>query len=143
MAKRITKYEHVLMEARTRVLTARNQVHVAESVLSQATAALRAHQDAYDALEKALTPTPRKASTKKSASAKAPQDPPADKNAKCGICGNPFNHADHDRAYIKSHDFEPSKPVVRATRKLKQKPEVIPVSDQGVDGNGLAAEMES
>src|SRR5689334_17710683 len=38
---------------------------------------------------------------------------------KCGTCGNVRSHADHDRTYIKSHDFEPPKSVARAERKSR------------------------
>lgn len=73
---------------------------------------------------KAQSAVPRKASTKKAiASAPAQKDLSVIEGAKCAICGNVLGHPDHDRSYIKSHDFEGPKPVARATRKSKQKSE--------------------
>lgn len=43
---------------------------------------------------------------------------PAESGAKCGICGNVKDHSDHDRNYIKSHDFEPT--GQKRSRKLKE-----------------------
>jgi DNA repair exonuclease SbcCD ATPase subunit len=123
MARRNTKADRILNESAMRLEAARMRVDLAQSQLNTARAVLEAVQVAHEALEKELTPTPRKASTKKAtASASAQQDPPADKDAKCGICGNPPDHADHDRTYVRSHDFEAPKPVVRAGRKSRTKP---------------------
>lgn len=39
----------------------------------------------------------------------------------CGICGNPEDHADHDRTYLKSHDFEAPKSVASAAKRSSRK----------------------
>ena len=83
---------------------------------------------------KAQASAPRKASTKKQASAPAQKETtPFDTDAKCGICGHTADHSDHDRNYIKSHDFEGPKSVARVARKLKQKSESTP-SIQSIEG---------
>lgn len=44
----------------------------------------------------------------------------ANSEAKCGICGNVKDHSDHDRNYLKSHDFEPAKVATkRRSRKVE------------------------
>jgi len=63
------------------------------------------------------TAAPRKASSKKA----APLPEQQEKDAKCGICGNVQDHADHDRSYLRSHDFEAPKSVARAGRKSSRK----------------------
>ena len=91
---------------------------------------------------KAQASAPRKASTKKQASAPAQKETtPFDTDAKCGICGHTADHSDHDRNYIKSHDFELPKSVARAARKLKQKSESTPSiqSIEGETGNAMSA----
>ena len=101
-----------------------------ETALETAKAVYVAHAEAYDALRKTLTPTPRKASTKKQASAPAQKETtPFDTDAKCGICGHTADHSDHDRNYIKSHDFELPKSVARAPRKLKLKTDGLPSAE--------------
>jgi Arc/MetJ family transcription regulator len=131
MAKPITKYEQVLSDARQQLTLAedllakrRSEAVAAIGVVEKEEAVVNALRAAYGALEKSLAPQPRQRSTKKSsASPLAQKEPAADKEAKCGTCGNVKDHPDHDRGYIKSHDFEPPKSVARAQRKLKQKPE--------------------
>jgi hypothetical protein len=139
MAKRTTNAEIILNEARTRVAGAQSAVELAERSLEVANAALAAHSEALNALEKALVSKPRKKSV---ASPPAAPEPTADKEAKCGICGNVKDHPDHDRGYIKSHDFEPPKSVARAPRKSRKKPEgtaSIPSSGMVTEGAGDAA----
>lgn len=73
---------------------------------------------------KSQSTAPRKVTTKKTP-ASAPAPLPADKEAKCGICGNLAGHPDHDvDHYLGAHKFEPSKSVARAPRKSRQKPEI-------------------
>ncbi|HEX2879856.1 MAG TPA: hypothetical protein VHO25_10030 [Polyangiaceae bacterium] len=123
MAKRITKYESVLSEARERVEVAGARVEELEQDLATATAVFQALNKSYLALQRSLTPTPRKTSTKKASTASAPTPKePAEKEAKCGVCGNPREHSDQDRAYLKSHDFDEGKSVARAPSQSKQKP---------------------
>jgi hypothetical protein len=57
------------------------------------------------------------------------EDDTEEKGPLCAACGNVEDHADHDRTYLKSHDFEPPKSVARAARKSKQKTQE-PQSDQ-------------
>lgn len=63
MPKPQTRAELILSEARQRVETARARVRSVQEDLSAAKAVLEAHSDAYQALEKALTPKPRRRST--------------------------------------------------------------------------------
>jgi hypothetical protein len=92
---------------------------------------------------KSQATTPRKMAAKKpSASPLAQKEPAADKEAKCGTCGNVKDHPDHDRGYIKSHDFEPPKSVARAPRRSSKKPEEtssIPSSETSSEDVGNAA----
>lgn len=84
---------------------------------------------------KSQSAPPRKVSTKK-ALANAPAPLPADKEAKCGICGNEKDHADHDRIYLSSHDFEPPKSVARVPRKSRLKSE----EQESVQGSEIVLE---
>jgi hypothetical protein len=91
---------------------------------------------------KSQAAAPRKvkaATNKPSTATQGAKEPTAGRDLKCGTCGNPPDHADHDRTYLKSHDFEPPK-AARKKREKKETPAVIPIEGQGVD---LAAEMES
>ena len=85
---------------------------------------------------KAQASAPRKASTKKQASAPAQKETtPFDTDAKCGICGHTADHSDHDRNYIKSHDFEGPK---SAKKKRKESGDVTePHKTSGVAVGGL------
>jgi hypothetical protein len=135
MGKRVSRTETILSDARERIATALHKVQGIESDLAQASATLRAHQETYEALKKALTPTPRKKPEKAAASAPAQKDPPADKktsDALCAAnvptlnvpCGEREDRPIHDPngGYAGYHPFERSKPV-RAGRKSKQKSE--------------------
>lgn len=122
MSRRNTKADRILNNSAMRLEAARIREQLAQSQLNTAKAILEAAQEAHSELARELTPTPRKAATKKPATAAtAPKEPTADKDLKCGTCGNVKDHADHDRGYIKSHDFEPPKSVARAPRKSRQK----------------------
>jgi hypothetical protein len=115
---------------------------LAQSQLNTAKAVLEAVQAAHDALTRELSADSRTATKKPSASPLAQKEPTADKEAKCGTCGNVKDHPDHDRGYIKSHDFEPPKSVARAPRKSKQKPDAtpsIPSSETSSEDVGNAA----
>jgi hypothetical protein len=61
----------------------------------------------------------------------------------CNICHHGEGYMDHSGPSPNFHKFEPPKSAARAGRKSKQNPVVIPSSDTGADGNGLAAQMES
>ena len=150
MARRNKKYEQILDEAKKRLMWAQQRVADVEGQLAIANAHLNAHQRNYHDLEKALTPLPRTASTKKAASAPAQKEPAsgmargikqsiergqeAASNALCVAmvptldvpCGEREDSLIHDEksGYLSYHPFEPSKPVVRAGRKSKQKPGV-------------------
>lgn len=65
---------------------------------------------------RAQSAAPRKVATKKAATPTQ-----SDKDAKCAICGNTQDHSDHDRSYLKSHDFEGPKSVARAGRRSSRK----------------------
>jgi hypothetical protein len=59
-----TKAEAILSEARQRITEAEFRVRIIQEDLSGALAALQAHKDSYDALEKHLAPKPRKKASK-------------------------------------------------------------------------------
>jgi len=120
MARRNTKADRILNESAMRLEAAIMRERLAQSQLNTAKAVLEAVQAAHDALTREFTPQPRTAAKKPVAS--APALLPVDKEAKCGICGNVKDHADHDRNYLRSHDFEPPKVAARAGRKSRPKP---------------------
>lgn len=137
MAKGPSKATVILNEAGQRVQTAKNQVLEAEGVLAQAAAALRAHLEAYEALEKALTPKPRKkAATAPPAQAKPPTVKkekeaakveggngvdlePENFGSRCGVCGNGEQYQDHFQPSPNYHPFD--SPAKNAGKKSKQK----------------------
>jgi hypothetical protein len=141
MAKEITKYKQILSEARERVEEAGSRVEALEKDLAVAEAVFQSLHKGYLALERSLTPKPRK---KQERSAPAQKDPPpADKPASDALCvaqvpgidvlcGEPEDALIHDPngGYASYHVFEPPKSsVVRAQRKSRQKKEE-PGSDQ-------------
>ena len=94
---------------------------------------------------KAQAAAPRKASTKKQASAPAPL--PVDKKPRCNfaapdedICDRFEDNLIHDPngGYVGYHPFEPSKSVARAPRKSRQKSESTP-SIQSTEGETVNA----
>src|SRR5690349_7672565 len=119
MPKRITKYEQILSDARARVDAAKselNRLHLAATAASAAVevaaAELRGHVAAYEALERTLTPTPRKASTKKKQdpSPAAPTLLPDNevKEPMCIACGHGPDYQDHFQPAPAYHPFESS-----------------------------------
>jgi len=62
--------------------------------------------------------------------------------AKCGTCGNAESFQDHFKPSPNYHEFDVPKPR-RKRKQTVDSPALIPSSSEGVDGNGLAAEMES
>ena len=116
MPKRISKAEQILSAARARREFAKSDVQQAERVLATARAIYEAHSNTYEDLGRALAPKPR---TKPEKPAPVAVEP--DKDAKCGICGNVQDHSDHDRSYLRSHDFEPPKSAARAGRRSSRK----------------------
>jgi|ERR1043165_7827750 hypothetical protein len=94
---------------------------------------------------KSQSAIPRKATKKAekpSASPAAHKETVPGKEAKCGVCYEVEDHPNHDATYLSSHKFDAPK-AGRKSRKKADAPVVIPISDTGADGNGLAAEMES
>ena len=91
--------------------------------------------------------TQRKASKKSEKAEKgapALKEVPADKDVKeplCGVCGNDKDYQDHFRPSPNYHEFDG--PKAGRKRKSKADPMLIPPPVEGVEGNGLAAEMES
>ena len=142
MARRNTKAELILNEARDRMEAAKVVMNDASAAMEKARAVWEAHCDAYDALKKALAPTPRKKAEKPSTSPTAPKEATPDKEAKCGVCYEVADHSNHDPTYLSSHKFDAPKPG-RKSRKKLDAPAVIPSSDTGADGHALVAEMES
>lgn len=144
MAKRITKADQILSEARERVVAANAVVDARRMAAAElnaavevAAAALRAHVAAYEALKAALTPKPRKKSEKADKGAPAQKElPKPDKKTSGALCvanvpilnvpcGDPEDHLIHSSSggYAGYHPFEAPKPVARAPRKSRQKPE--------------------
>lgn len=58
--------------------------------------------------------------------------------ANCGICGHPADHPDHDRTYLKSHDFEAPKSVATATRRSSRKAAAANITPSSETGAGAA-----
>ena len=123
-AKRTTKYEQVLNDARGRVEAAKAalancQKRVAEASAERdiAAAELRGHVAAYEALQAALTPTPRKVSKKPSPSPQALNQPMRDNGAKCGVCGNKKAFDDHQPGARDFHEFDAAKPAAGKSAK--------------------------
>ena len=142
MSKRTTKASQIVSGAKRRLENARLRVEMAKSELALAQELFDVHETYFEMLSAEMAPKPRKASTKKQASAPAPKETtPFDTDAKCGICGHTADHSDHDRNYIKSHDFEPPKSVARAPRRSGKKSESTPSiqSTEGETENALAA----
>jgi hypothetical protein len=119
-----------------------------------ARAVLEAVEEAHNALVKELASAPRGKPNKPTTATQGAKEPTADKKSDAGSCGyvdskgwrceGPADDVIHDKSmgYASYHEFEAAKPA-RKPRKKKEPPAVIPVSDQGIDGNGLVAEMES
>lgn len=107
MSKRQTKAEVILLEARQRLVDARDAMTDAESKLNAARAAVTAHQLAYDALEKALAPKPRKKPDKPGPDAQ--KDLPVDKPVLCDACGNLADYQDHFKPSPNYHEFQAPK----------------------------------
>jgi hypothetical protein len=127
---RNTKANRILNESAMRLEAARMRHHLAHT----ANAVFEAVQAA---LQKELTPTPRKPATKKpAADTPAPKEPQPGKEPKCGVCYEVESHSNHDMRYLSSHKFDPPKSVARAPRKSRQKTEeakATPSSEIGKD----------
>lgn len=117
---RTTNADRILSEARERLNAARLDVDIAADKLNLANAAMKAHLEAYNALEKALTPKPRKKAEPK-ASAPKQAEPKAQKDPKCGICYEVADHENHDTRYLSSHPFDAPKSAQRAGRRSSRK----------------------
>jgi hypothetical protein len=123
MSKRETKASRILNQARVRMEIARQNLETAEGQLGIARAALNARTMAYNALEKELAPTPRKAAKKPTINAPAPTEQATDKDPICGICGDAQDYQDHFQPSPNYHEIEGPKLVARVPRKSKQKSE--------------------
>jgi hypothetical protein len=123
MAKRTTNADLIMGAARARLAVAEQEERDAAAELRLASAIVEVNRANLDAAEKLLTPKARKRADKPTVSAPALNEPSVDTEAKCSICGNAKDHADHDRTYVKSHDFELPKSVARASRKSKNNKE--------------------
>lgn len=137
MAKGPSKANLILMEARQRLSVAQQNVETAEGQLGIARAALNAHRMAYDALEKALAPKPRKKAaqsqpaqlTDKKEKEAAKADAPKSNDQLCtamvpGLnveCGEPEENRIHDitAGYASYHPFESSAPVAEKRSRRK------------------------
>lgn len=113
---RNTKASRILNDLAMRLEAARMRRHTAQSQLNTAVATHDALQDAYDALEKELTPTPRKkakgaAQKDKTTDAKAKASNGADEENEdagpiCDTCGNVKGFQDHHQPSPNYHPFE-------------------------------------
>ena len=140
MGRRNTKADQILNEARDRITKALQETQAAEMALSLATAALRAHQENYEALKHALTPATRKQKTSKDAPAAQKEAAPISKALLCGICGQLAGHPDHDKAYLSAHDFEPPKSVARAGRKSRTRSASTAASESSTPSASIETE---
>ena len=100
---RNTKASRILNDSARRVEIARTRKDIAQAQLNEATAALDALRDAHDALEKELTPKPRKKPTPPPAPAQ--KDLPTEKAVLCGACGNAEGYQDHFPPSPHFHEF--------------------------------------
>jgi DNA repair exonuclease SbcCD ATPase subunit len=133
-----TKADKILNDSVMRLEAARIRERTAQSQLNTAKALREYAEEAHEALEKELAPTPRKASKKPAASPPAQKEELSDKEPICGVCGNAQEHPDHAKTYLSSHDFEGPKSVARVGRKSKQKSEA-PASGQSSETGTDAA----
>jgi hypothetical protein len=116
---RETKADRILSAAKERMDVARSGVETAEGQLGIARATFSAHEQAYYALLRELTPKPRKKAEPKQAAKPAENGSKPAKEPMCGVCHQPKDHDDHRVGeYLSAHEFEPPK----AGRKAKQKP---------------------
>lgn len=126
---RNTKASRILNDAAMRLEAARMRRHTAQSQLNAAIATHDALQEAYDALEKELTPTPRKKTTTKLAAAQkesTKSDPIPEglcsyKYPEGHVCLAPAGNAIHDKSmgYAGYHPFQSSAPVVAKRSRQK------------------------
>jgi len=134
MSRRNTKADKILNDSAMRLEAARMRRHSAQSALNTAIAVFEAVQAAHDALEKDLAPTPRKTAKKPAASPPAKKEQPLGKDPICGVCGNPQDFQDHFAPSPNYHEFEGPKPVARAGRKSRQKPDPAPSGQSSETG---------
>jgi len=123
--KRQTKADRILNDSAMRLEAARIRVQTAQSQLNSAKDVLFELQEAHNALENELAPTPRKAAKKAAGGAAAPKEAPSDKEPMCGLCGNAPGFQDHLKPSPNFHEFEGPKSVARASRKSTKKSEAI------------------
>jgi hypothetical protein len=111
MARRNTKADLILREARERMEKASINAHEAANHLNQLRAVENAYTDAYFALERALTHPKPSASTAKKAPRKSPEPllKEASKEPICDICGNHDGYQDHHHPSPNYHAFESGK----------------------------------
>lgn len=132
MNKLTVNEDLILSELGTRLAVAEQVERDAAAELRLASAIVAVHRANLEAAEKLLTPKQRKGAEEAPVSSAAPKEPTGGKELKCGICYHVKDHPDHDRTYLKSHDFEPPKSVARAPRKSKPKSEATS-STQSLD----------
>lgn len=114
MAKRQTKADVILSEARARAESAKSKVNELQADLYAAQSAFNAHYESLAHLEKALAPKPRKKVVKEVPTQK--NLPTDTKEPLCGTCGNAEDYQDHFQPSPDYHEFEA--PTVKAKQKL-------------------------
>lgn len=132
MAKRVTKAETALQEARGRVQEAKNRRDSLRGQMDVAQAVYEAQQDAYDALTRALAREPRKPAPKSTSAPSASKRSPHSKSAdelkansgtgkeiataadECAVpsCGQPEHCQIHHDGM--SPDYHPFQPMIKA-----------------------------
>jgi hypothetical protein len=108
MAKRETKADLILGEARRRVDRAEVEVRSARLKLHTAEAALEAHTESLVSLEHSLAPTPRKTAKKKEAPPPTLLPEDGAKEPMCVVCGHGVDYQDHFQPSPAYHPFASS-----------------------------------
>lgn len=124
-----------LEAARIRTATAQSQLNAAKAVLESL-------QEAHGALERELTPKPRKKAEPKPAAPKAAEqsDPKPAKVVNCDVCYELEENPIHDASlgYSGYHKFDPGKAGKK--RKTKAEPQIAIVKDEDTSALAVGAD---
>ena len=135
MSRKNTKADRILNDSAMRLEAARLRVQTACAQLNSANLVFEAVQEAHNALEKELAPTPRRSSKKPVASPVASKEQAKDEKIAPGLCSHVFEGGKHCLAapsnaihdpefeYAGHHEFEGPKLVARAPRKSRVRSE--------------------
>lgn len=87
------------------------------------------------------TRAPRAPKAQSSLAAVPPATEREGKEPKCGVCYEVEDHPNHDRNYLKSHDFVAPKSVARAARKSRQKTRTEQADQMFRDKHGVVGDV--